>query len=39
MLASLNTEVAQSKQNTEKYDDIPQYKIGDLTIIKNCDSN
>ena len=35
MLAVLNTKRAHSKQNTDKYNDIPQYKIGDLIIIKN----
>ena len=35
MLAALNTEEACSKQNKEKYDDILQYKIGDLVMIKN----
>ena len=28
---------AHSKQNKGKYDDIPQYKIGDLVMIKNYD--
>ena len=37
MLAVLNTKEACSKQNTDKYDDIPQYKIGDLIMIKNVD--
>ena len=37
MLAALNTKEAHSKQNTEKYDDIPQYKIGDFVMIKNFD--
>ena len=35
MLAALNTKEACFKQNKEKYDDIPQYKIGDLVMIKN----
>ena len=37
MLAVLNTKEACSKQNKEKYDDVPQYKIGDLVMIKNFD--
>ena len=28
MLAALNTKKAHSKQNKDKYDDIPLYKIG-----------
>ena len=35
MLAALNTIKACSKQNREKYDDIPQYKTGDLIMIKS----
>ena len=35
MLAALNTTEAYSKQNKEKYDDIQQYKIGDLIMTKN----
>ena len=35
MLAALNTKEACSKQNIDKYNDIPQYKIGDLIMIKN----
>ena len=37
MLAALNTKEAHSKQNIDKYDDIPQYKIGDLIVAKNFD--
>ena len=37
MLAVLYTKEAHSKQSKEKYDDIPQYKIGDLVMIKNFD--
>ena len=37
MLAALNTKEAHSKQNKEKYDDIPQYKIWELVMIKNYD--
>ena len=33
MLAALNTTKAHSKQNKEKYDDVQQYKIGDLDMI------
>ena len=39
MLAALNTKEACSKQNIDKYDDIPQYKIGDLIMIKTFDKN
>ena len=39
MLAALNTKETCSKKNIDKYDDIPQYKIGDLIIIKNFDKN
>ena len=35
MLAALNTKEACSKQNIDKYDDIPQYENGDLIMIKN----
>ena len=35
MLAALNTKEAHSKQNRDNYDDMPQYKIGDLIMIKN----
>ena len=34
MLAALNTKEAHSKQNKDKYDYIPQYKIGNLIMIK-----
>ena len=34
MLTALNTKEAHSKQNKDKYDDVPQYKIGDLVMIK-----
>ena len=37
MLAALNTKEAHSKQNKDKYDDVQQYKMGDLVMIKNCD--
>ena len=37
MLTALNTKEAHSKQNKEKYDDIPQYRTGDLVMIKNFD--
>ena len=39
MLAALNTREAHSKQSKEKYDDILQYKFGDLFIIKNVNKN
>ena len=39
MLAALNTKEACSKQNKEKYDDVPQYKIGDLVMIKDFHKN
>ena len=39
MLAALNTKEACSQQTKDKYDDIPQYKIGDLIMIKNLDTN
>ena len=39
ILAALNTREAHSKQSKEKYDDITQYSIGDLVIIKNIDKN
>ena len=35
MLAALNTKEACSKQNKDKYHDVPQYEIGDLVMIKN----
>ena len=34
-LAALNTKEAHSKQNKDIYEDIPQYKTGDLVMIKN----
>ena len=39
MVAALNTKEACSKQGKEKYDDMPQYKIGDLVLIKSFDKN
>ena len=39
MLVALNTKEACSKQNIDKYNDIPQCKIGDLIMIKNFDKN
>ena len=39
MLAALNTKEAHSKQNIDKWIDIPQHRIGDLIIIKNFDKN
>ena len=37
MLAALNTKEASLKLSKEKCDDTPQYKIGDLVMIKNFD--
>ena len=39
MPAVLNTKQAPSEQDKEKYDDVPQYKIGDLVMVKNFDKN
>ena len=38
MFTALNTKEAHSKQDIDIYDDIPQYKIGDLISIKNFDT-
>ena len=35
MLAALNTKEVHSKQSKEIYDAIPNYKIGDLVMIRN----
>ena len=35
MLAALNIREAHSKQSKQKYNDIPNYEIGDLVIIRN----
>ena len=35
MLAALNTRQAQSKQSKQEYDDVPNYKICDLVMIRN----
>ena len=37
ILADLNTKEDHSKQSKQKYDDIPNYKIGDLVMIRNFD--
>ena len=37
ILPAINTKEAHCKQNTDKYDDIPQYKIEDLIMIKDFD--
>ena len=37
MLVALNVKEAHSKQSKQKYDDIPNYKIGDLVMIRNFD--
>ena len=39
MLAALNSKETNSKENREKYDEVPQYKIGDLFMIKNFNKN
>ena len=39
MFATLNTKEACSKWNKDKYDDIPQFKIGDLGTIRNFNKN
>ena len=39
MLAALNTKKAHSKQKHDKHNDIPQFKIGDLIMIKNFEKN
>ena len=39
MLAALNTKEAHSKQDNDKYNDIPQYRIGDSIMIKNIIKN
>ena len=36
MLAALNTREAHSKQTKQRYDDVPNYKIGDTVMIKSC---
>ena len=37
MLAPLNTREAHSKQSKQKYDEIPNYKMGDWVMIRNSD--
>ena len=37
MLAALNTKEAHSEQKCDKHNDIPQFKIGDVIMIKNFD--
>ena len=37
MLGTVNTKEALSKQSKQKYDEIPNYKIGDLVMIRNFD--
>ena len=37
ILAAPNAKESHYKQSKEKYDDIPQYKIGDLVMIENFD--
>ena len=36
-LTALNTKEAHSKQKHDKHDDVPQFKIGDLIMIKKFD--
>ena len=38
-MLALNTKEACCKQNKDKYDDVPQYKIGDLVMIENFNKN
>ena len=35
MLATLNMKEAHSRQSKQKYDNVPNYKIGDLVMIRN----
>ena len=37
MLTAINIREAHSMQTKQRYDDIPNYKIGDLVMIKNFD--
>ena len=37
ILAAVNMREAQSKQSTQKYDNVPNYNIGDLFMIKKFD--
>ena len=37
MLAALNMREAHSKQTKQRYGDLPNYKIGDLVMIRNFD--
>ena len=37
MLAALNTKEAWSKQSKQIYDDVPNYRIKDLVIIRKFD--
>ena len=39
ILAELNTKEAHSKQKHDKHDNIPQFEIGDLIMIKNLNKN
>ena len=39
MLAALNTKEVGIKYSKQKYDDIPNFKIGDLAMIRNFDKN
>ena len=37
MLAALSIKGASSKQSKQNYDNVPNYKIGDLVMIRNFD--
>ena len=37
MLAALNTKETHSKHSKQKYDDVPNYRIVDLVMIRNFD--
>ena len=37
MFAALNMGEAQSKQTKQRHDNVPNYEIGDLVMIKNFD--
>ena len=38
MFAALNMREVQSKQTKQRYDDVSNYKVGDLVMIKNFDN-
>ena len=39
MLTTLNTKEALSKEQCDKHDDVPKFKIGDLIMIKNFEKS